>query len=193
MVDKINMVFGPARWNGISKTRKFAQVCAGYDKEEDFWDFKETVPNLREDMIFLDMGCGPGRVASFVAPKVKEYYGVDIHPELIGIAEEHYKDITNISFMINNGQDLKMFSDGMFDYVYERLMFIHITKQTIEGYFLECERILKSRGIFYVPDLPNDEYWLNGFIEDEVRKLLINFSDIDIHEIGNTFTLKAIR
>ena len=193
MADKINMVFGPARWNGISKTRNFKEIRSSTSKEDDFWKFTEDIPDLGEQMIFLDLGCGPGREASAVAPKVCQYYGVDVHPELISIAEKHYKGIANISFTVNNGQDLKIFSNGMFDYVYERLLFIHIPKQTIEGYFLECERILKPGGILYVPDLPNDEYWHNGLTKNEVLNLLSNFSNVDIREVGNTFTLKATR
>lgn len=193
MADKINMVFGSARWNGISETRNFKEIRSSTPKEEDFWKLTEDIPDLGEQMVFLDLGCGPGREADAVASKVHQYHGVDIHPELIGIAKEHYKGVANISFTVNNGQDLRMFPDGVFDYVYERLTFIHISKQTIEGYFLECERVLKPGGILYVPDLPNDKYWHNGFTEDNVLELLSNFSSVNIYEVGNTFVLKAIR
>ena len=80
---KINMIMNRERWDGISKTRNFKEVRSGTPREEDFWKFTESIPGLERHMIFLDLGCGPGREASAVAPKVKEYYGVDVHSELI--------------------------------------------------------------------------------------------------------------
>ena len=150
MADKMNMVMNKERWDGIAKSRNFNEVCFGYPKEEDFWNFYEKndrLIGLEKYMIFLDLGCGPGRVASIVAPQVKYYYGVDIHKELIGIAEEHYKGQSNISFINHNGKSLPMFENEMIDYVYERLMFIHITKENIIGYLQEAERVLKKDGI----------------------------------------------
>lgn len=197
MTHKINMVMNRERWDGISKTRNFKDIRSSTPNEEDFWNLQEHIPGLEKHMIFLDLGCGPGREANAVALRVKEYYGVDVHQELISIAKEHHKkyhkDAVNVSFTVNNGEDLRAFSDEMFDYVYERLLFIHIPKQIIVKYFSECERILKTKGFLYVPDLPNFEYWHNGLIENEVRKLLVNFSKIDIAKVGNTFTLKATK
>lgn len=187
------MVFGPARWNGVSKSREFGQVCAGYNKEENFWNFEESIPNLREDIIFLDIGCGPGRIASFVIPKVKAYYGIDIHPELIGIAEEHYKDYPNVFFAKNDGHGMSMFKDDYFDYVYERLMFIHIPKDNIIEYLLDSYRVLKLGGFLYVPDLPRDKFWINGFTREEICSVLNKFSNVKIGNVGNTWQLECIK
>lgn len=192
-ISKINMVMNKERWDGILITRNFQEVCAGYPNEEDFWNFKEDIPNLIENMIFLDLGCGPGRIASIVAPKVACYYGVDIHKELIEIAKEHYKDYKNVFFINHNGMDLRIFVDCRFDYVYERLMFIHIPKESIIRYLLECKRVLKTGGILYVPDLPNDKYWVNGFVEEEIYEILTGFGSVEINSVGNTFILKAIK
>ena len=196
MAHKINMVMNKERWDGITKSRNFKEVRSGTPKEEDFWNTTESIPGLEKHMIFLDLGCGPGREAFHVAPKVKEYYGVDIHKELIEIAKEHYKefqDILNISFMVNNGRDLNMFTNTMFDYIYARLLFIHITKANIIRYLKECEWIIKQEGILYVPDMPNDEFWHNGFTESDLRDVLSNFSSVDITKNGNTFILRAVR
>lgn len=193
MVNKINMVFNFERWNGISKTRQFREVCAGYNNEEDFWNLKEPIPNLKSDMIFLDVGCGPGRVAGHVAPLVKEYYGVDIHPELIGIAEEHYAGRPNIHFVKNDGRDLGMFGDDIFDYVYERLMFIHVVKERIITYFEEMTRVLKLGGHLYVPDLPCFEYYVNGLTRQEVAYLLRDFDTIDVKQERKTFQLECVK
>jgi len=176
----INMVFGPARWDGISKTREFGQICAGYNKEKDFWDFEETVPNLSTNMIFLDLGCGPGRMARFVAPKVKVYYGIDIHSELIGIAKEHYKNYSNVFFAKSNGHDIDIFVEEYFDYVYERLLFIHIPKNIIIEYLVDCYRVLKPGGFLYMPDLPKAEFFINGLSFEEIRSVLDRFSNTKI-------------
>jgi len=193
---KMNMVMNKERWDGIAKSRNFNEVCFGYPKEEDFWNFHEEgdrLIGLEKHMTFLDMGCGPGRIASIVAPQVKYYYGVDIHKEMIAIAEEHYEELLNAFFIHQNGRSLSMFENETIDYVYERLMFIHITKENIIEYLREAERVLKSGGILNIPDMPFDERWVNGFTEKEIRELLINFQTVDISMADNTFIIWSIK
>jgi ubiquinone/menaquinone biosynthesis C-methylase UbiE len=145
-------------------------------------------------MIFLDVGCGPGRIASYVAPKVKSYYGIDIHPELISIAKEHYKDYSNVTFLKSNGHNIDVFESDFFDYVHERLLFIHIKKEIITEYLLDCCRVLKKKGFLYVPDLPRFDYWVNGFTRDEISSLLLkNFSVVRIGEKSNTYQLLCVK
>jgi len=185
MVEKYNMVFGPDRWNAVKATRRFGEVCAGYDSEEAFWGLQEDIPGLTKDTIFLDVGCGPGRAARNVFPLVKHYHGVDIHQDLLDIAIEHYADVPNVSFVKTDGQDLSMFESDFFDYVYERLMFIHITKENIEMYLHEMFRVLKPGGILFIPDLPAEDIMVNGLTEEEVRKI---FSSMKALSLGKTGT-----
>lgn len=193
---KMNMVMSKARWDGIAESRDFSEVCAGYPKEEDFWKLLEDgdrIIGFEKYMKVLDLGCGPGRLASRIAPQVTFYYGVDVHKELLNIAEEHYKDYRNIIFINHDGESLPMFGNETIDYVYERLMFIHITKENIIKYLAEAERILKPGGILNIPDLPFDERWVNGFTKEEVCELLSNFQKVEISMADNTFIIWAIK
>lgn len=196
MADKINMVMGKARWDGIAESRNFSEVCAGYPKEKDFWSLLEDgdrIIGFEKYMKVLDLGCGPGRLAKVISSQVGFYYGADVHEELIGIAEEHYKDYKNVIFIKHDGVSLPMFGNETIDYIYERLMFIHITKEVIIKYLSEAERVLKKGGILNIPDMPFDERWVNGFTEKEIRDLLSNFQKVEISMGENTFIVWAVK
>ena len=50
--------------------------------------------NLREKDVFVDMGCGKGRVVFFVAlQKIKKVIGVEINKYLIDIAKDNLKKL----------------------------------------------------------------------------------------------------
>ena len=112
---------------------------------------------------------------------------------MIDIAEEHYKDYPNTFFIKNNGHNLNMFKDDYFDYVYERLMFIHVSKDNIIEYLLDSCRVLKTGGVLYVPDLPKIKFWINGFSREDIHSVLSGLSEIKIGEVGNTWQLECIK
>ena len=86
-----------------------------------------------------------------------------------------------------------MFENETIDYVYERLMFIHITKENIIGYIHEAERVLKKDGILNIPDMPWEERWVNGFTKEEIRNLLANFQKVEISMADNTLIIWAVK
>jgi SAM-dependent methyltransferase len=193
MAELLNMVMNLERWDGISKTRNFNEVCSGFPTEKSLWEFNEPIVGLRSDMVFLDVGCGPGRVAGHVLQKVKAYYGVEPHTELLEIAREHYKDEKNVHFIWNNSKDLSIFPDAMFDYVYERLMFIHVPKETILGYIHEMFRVLKPTGVLNIPDLPSSKHLVNGLTLEEVQDILKGFSQVHICDTPIEFQVVCIK
>jgi len=192
-MSQVNMVWGTEYWDGLAKIKNYHGVCYGYHTEEQFYAFTEPINNLNNNMKFLDFGCGPGRIVKTVAPNVKEYVGVDVSAGLLEMARNHHKEYNNVSFFKGNGTDLKIFGDNEFDYLYERLVFIHIPKDWIVGYIAEFFRVLKVGGILYIPDFPRVENSTNGFTMEEMEGLLKDFESVKIGTEGTTYEVRCIK
>lgn len=181
-----NFVYHKTYWNEAAKTNPFARICHGYTQEK-FWESQPSIPGLGKDMIFLDFGCGIGRIASSVAPLVKEYYGVDFSEEMVEKAKVYHKNCNNIRFFVNNGYDLSIFEEGVFDFVYSCLVFIHIHREQIIPYVDEIYRILKPGGVFYTRNFPRKEKYDNGFFSKEAQEVFSNFKEVDIRDFGEWY------
>jgi SAM-dependent methyltransferase len=62
----------------------------------------EEVLVLKGDEVVLDFGCGSGRVAYWIAPKVKKVIGLEGTPEMIHLAEMNRK-ANNVDFVLYDG------------------------------------------------------------------------------------------
>lgn len=189
----MNMTFNPDYWDGIAKIKNWNGVCYGFHTENQFYDFTEPIEDLKEHMIFLDFGCGPGRIVKTVAPYVKEYIGVDVSEGLLNLAVEHHKQYKNVRFVKCSGQDLSVIDSNSIDYLYERLVLIHVFKEWIVEYVKEFSRVIKSGGILCIPDFPRWDVSTNGFTVDEMYEMLKNFKQINIDTSGTTFNIKCIK
>lgn len=97
----------------------------------------------------LEIGCGPGRLMVAMAPHFGEIHGVDVSDEMIRLATDRLVRIPKAHAHINNGQDLALFGDDSFDFVYSYVVFQHIpSKQVVLNYVRESQRVLKPGGVF---------------------------------------------
>ena len=62
----------------------------------------EEVLELRGDETVLDFGCGSGRVAYWIAPKVRKVVGLEVTPEMIDLAENNRR-AENVEFVLYDG------------------------------------------------------------------------------------------
>ncbi|MGA2515010.1 MAG: class I SAM-dependent methyltransferase [Thermodesulfobacteriota bacterium] len=62
----------------------------------------EEVLELKGDEVVLDFGCGSGRIAYWIAPKVKKVVGLEVTREMIDLAEKH-RTAENVEFMVYDG------------------------------------------------------------------------------------------
>ena len=164
--------------------------------ENTFWERTDGLGRLdfsllnKDNTVFLDLGCGYGRVAKKIAPLVKEYYGVDFSLQMIEKAKTFFRDYKNVHFIKNNGVDLKMFEDNSIDVTFACLIFFHIQKETIERYFKEVQRILKPGGIFYALNLPKNKIYVSPLLEKDIDSLASPFEIVQKRdEITHYFTL----
>src|SRR4051812_5608673 len=86
-----------------------AQVAAGFgdewsrfdqtalareEKERIFADYFHVFPQevLHANAVGADFGCGTGRWAAFVAPRVREFYCIDASPDALNVARRTLAD-----------------------------------------------------------------------------------------------------
>jgi SAM-dependent methyltransferase len=72
---------------------------------------------LGPDASVLDIGCGIGRVAQALAPRVRSVTGIDVSPGMIDEARRRCADPSNIEFRVCSGRNLADFPDRAFDLV----------------------------------------------------------------------------
>jgi SAM-dependent methyltransferase len=93
-----------------------------------------------------DVGCGPGRVAAYLATTGLDVVGVDISPEMLEIARRAHPDIP-----FEEGRlDHLPFDDGALGGAVCWYSMIHTPPQLLEKAFAELRRVLDSGGCLLV-------------------------------------------
>ena len=95
----------------------------------------------------LDFGCGMGRLTQGLAPYFKKVYGVDISPSMIKLSKQHNKYPKKCEFILNNVDNLSIFKNNTFDFIYTSIVLQHMEPQYFLKYIKEFLRILKPNGI----------------------------------------------
>jgi len=100
---------------------------------------------------FLELGCGAGNITLFMAEKGFEAYGIDIAPEAITWAEEKMrKSSASADFRVGNVVDMKSYSDGFFDFVFDGETLHCIIGEDRKTCLASVFRVLKPGGLFLV-------------------------------------------
>jgi SAM-dependent methyltransferase len=95
----------------------------------------------------LEIGCGIGRLARWVATDFGSYTGVDVSREMVHKAASF--GMPRADFRAVSGGDLSGVSDASMDFVFSFAVFQHVPdKASIFNYFAETRRVLKPGGIF---------------------------------------------
>ena len=98
----------------------------------------------------LDLGCGIGRVALYVAPHCAELHAVDASPRMLQHARHRMKELPNIRFTRVNGTDLRQFGPDSLDFCYCIQVFHQIEREHTMRYLVELSRVIKSGGGVYL-------------------------------------------
>lgn len=137
----------------------------------DFWKAGQKialsiVPHMDANDIVLDFGCGIGRVASFVAPYVRELWCVDASSRMLKFASGALLDQSNVHFSRTNGIRMQL-RDEMFDFAYSILTLQHLEKEDAYAALSEIYRVLKAggRAYFSFPNFVSNEYF-KGFLKN---------------------------
>jgi ubiquinone/menaquinone biosynthesis C-methylase UbiE len=131
------------------------------------------------EMRILEIGCGAGRMTRALSRIFGRVDAVDISPEMIAQAKIALHESTNVHLYVNNGTDLSLFPDSIFDFAISAVVFQHIPRQAIiENYIREASRVLRSGSLFkfQTQGYPIAEHLANtwvgvGFTEKQMRKI----------------------
>jgi len=108
---------------------------------------------ISRDRTVLDIGCGIGRIAAELAPRVRDVHGIDVSTSMINIALKRCEPLTNVHLLKSSGHDLREFVDGSFDTAIAVDTFPYINQSgaaLVESYFGEVARVLKPGGDFVI-------------------------------------------
>ena len=128
---------------------------------------------ILKQSVGFDMGCGTGRWAQFVAPKVKKLYCIDPSKSII-IAKKKLINYKNVHFINKKINDVKLKNNTQdFGYSLGVLHHIYDTEQALKS----CTKLLKPGAPFLVYiyyALENRPYWFKLIwkITDILRKFI---------------------
>lgn len=101
----------------------------------------------------LDFGCGVGRLTQALANYFDEVVGVDVAPSMLELAVKYNRYPDKCKYILNETDDLKIFSNCYFDFIYTNITLQHISPRYSKKYIREMIRILDPGGvlIFQLP------------------------------------------
>jgi len=117
------------------------------------------IVRLRQNVNFLDIGCGTGRAVWLAAEKagfMGNFYGVDISGKMIGKSVENFRGHDNFHFIITSSESIPL-KDNYFDTIICTNSFHHYLHP--EKAMSEIFRLLKPGGRIFILD-PVTDNWL---------------------------------
>jgi ubiquinone/menaquinone biosynthesis C-methylase UbiE len=104
---------------------------------------------VSRDRIVLDIGCGIGRVAAELSPRVKAVHGIDVSGRMIEAALRRCAPLANVRLTKGTGRNLHEFSDATFDAAIAVDTFPYIRQSgesLVVAFFSESARVLRDGG-----------------------------------------------
>lgn len=163
-----------ANWNRFGETDPFWAVLAWPGMEAGRWDVDAFFATGREEIsdvmayldelgvplehgIALDFGCGVGRLTQALAHYFDQVHGVDISETMIDLAQRLNRFGERCHYHLNLRDDLSLFADDTFDFVYSNITLQHMPPRYARRYICEFLRVLKPTGIavFQIPSRPH--------------------------------------
>lgn len=95
----------------------------------------------------LDFGCGIGRLTQALAKYFEEVHGVDIASSMIEKAREYNSHGNRCRYHLNESDDLSLFPDGKFDFIYSNVTLMHMEPKYAGNYIRELLRVVEPGGL----------------------------------------------
>lgn len=127
---------------------------AAWSPEQPFLDV--LLPHLEPGSRALEIGCGVGRIARHVAPKVQELVCCDVSRVMLDEAAANLADHANVRFHQTEGYWLDGLADASFDVVYAHAVFFHFDLYPAIAMLDATRRVLRDGGTFVIDFLTID-------------------------------------
>jgi SAM-dependent methyltransferase len=167
-----------SHWNAWGERDPFWAILSDPAKKDGGWnvdEFFQTGKNWMDRVMryvetlhlplarnkALDFGCGVGRLTQALCSYFQESVGIDIAESMIGKAQRFNKHGDRCRYYMNSRNDLSLFDDGSFDFVYSILVLQHMPHRYSQRYIAEFLRILAPGGLI-VFQLPTESLASEG-------------------------------
>lgn len=107
----------------------------------------------------VDLGCGPGVVAEFLASHGASVHGVDLHPKAIATARRLNSTNPRNTFQVGDASRVANLAGASFDKAVSCDVTEHCGHDVMLGIFREAYRLLKPGGTYFVYT-PNPKHWI---------------------------------
>jgi ubiquinone/menaquinone biosynthesis C-methylase UbiE len=118
------------------------------------------------DDVVLDLGCGIGRVARYVAPRCRELWAVDASEAMLEGARRRLADAPNARFARCDGTRIPAIPDAAVDAAYSLITLQHLEREDAFALLRELRRVVRPGGRAFLtfPNLLSDVY-LAAFVD----------------------------
>jgi SAM-dependent methyltransferase len=151
-------------WNTLGEVDPFWAILTDPNKKNNQWDVnlffefgRLEINGIFQEMDCLglpvlhgralDFGCGVGRLTQALSTHFEEAHGVDVAASMIKLANELKPPEQNCHYHLNEEQDLGLFADDFFDFIYSRLVLQHMHPMFSKKYMGEFIRVLRPGGL----------------------------------------------
>jgi len=172
-----NLTIMEDKWNELHLMERFQPK---YPSEHVVrFVFTQFPRNLKErsNLKILDLGCGAGRHALFLAREGFQTYATDISEEGLKVVEKRLKDEKLQGTLKKGNMEKQLFSDNFFDGIISFGVFYY---NNLEGYrkaVSEMYRILKKDGKALVFTRTTDDYRYGKGKQVEKNAFILDIED----------------
>jgi len=138
----------------------------------------------------LDFGCGVGRLTQALCNHFQECWGVDIAQSMIDFARQYNQHGSRCKYYVNESDDLGLFEDDSFDFIYTNIVLQHIDPSYSKNYIKEFLRTLRPTGVVIFA-LPSDPIILESMPDSAYRAQITTPDAAANMEAGSQATLKV--